>query len=67
MPYDREQRTHISVGLLIIQKPPIPGLIHVPGRHPAVPESVFAEDRTAVEPSSGPTTFSGPTITTSTP
>jgi hypothetical protein len=50
VPYDREQRSHISVGMLMIEKPRIPGLVHV-----ALPlirrfaESVFSEDRMAVE------------------
>jgi renierapurpurin 18,18'-hydroxylase len=50
VPYDREQRSHISVGMLTIEKPPIPGLIHV--FWPLIrrfAESVFTEDRMAVE------------------
>jgi phenylpropionate dioxygenase-like ring-hydroxylating dioxygenase large terminal subunit len=50
VPYDREQRSHISVGILAIAKPPIPGLIHV--MWPVIrrfAESVFREDRMAVE------------------
>jgi phenylpropionate dioxygenase-like ring-hydroxylating dioxygenase large terminal subunit len=50
VPYDREQRSHISVGMLMIEKPPIPGLIHVVW--PLIrrfAESVFTEDRAAVE------------------
>jgi phenylpropionate dioxygenase-like ring-hydroxylating dioxygenase large terminal subunit len=50
VPYDREQRSHISVGLLAIQKPKLPGLIHL--MWPFIrrfTESVFTEDRMAVE------------------
>jgi len=50
VPYDREQRSHISVGMLMIEKPPIPGLIHL--AWPFIrrfAESVFTEDRMAVE------------------
>jgi len=50
VPYDREQRSHISVGMLIIEKPRIPGLVHVVW--PLIrrfAESVFTEDRMAVE------------------
>src|SRR5262249_19629334 len=50
VPYDREQRTHISVGMLMIEKPRIPGLVHVVW--PLIrrfAESVFTEDRMAVE------------------
>jgi phenylpropionate dioxygenase-like ring-hydroxylating dioxygenase large terminal subunit len=50
VPFDREQRTHVSVGVLAIEKPRLPGLIHV--MWPFIrrfTESVFAEDRMAVE------------------
>jgi hypothetical protein len=50
VPYDREQRSHISVGMLMVEKPRIPGLVHVVW--PLIrrfAESVFAEDRMAVE------------------
>ena len=50
VPHDREQRSHVSVGMLMIEKPPIPGLIHVVW--PLIrrfAESVFTEDRAAVE------------------
>jgi phenylpropionate dioxygenase-like ring-hydroxylating dioxygenase large terminal subunit len=50
VPYDREQRSHISVGVLMIEKPPIPALIHL--FSPVIrrfAESVFTEDRRAVE------------------
>jgi phenylpropionate dioxygenase-like ring-hydroxylating dioxygenase large terminal subunit len=50
VPCDGKQRRHVSVGLLMIAKPPIPGLIHAMWpfiRHFA--ESVFTEDRLAVE------------------
>jgi phenylpropionate dioxygenase-like ring-hydroxylating dioxygenase large terminal subunit len=50
VPVDREQRQHVSVGMLMIEKPPIPGLIHL--LWPFIrrfTESVFAEDRMAVE------------------
>jgi len=50
VPYDREQRSHVSVGLLAIEKPKLPGLIHL--MWPFIrrfTESVFAEDRMAVE------------------
>jgi phenylpropionate dioxygenase-like ring-hydroxylating dioxygenase large terminal subunit len=50
VPYDREQRTHVSVGMLMIEKPRVPGLIHV--FWPLIrrfTESVFTEDRMAVE------------------
>jgi renierapurpurin 18,18'-hydroxylase len=50
VPYDREQRSHISVGMLTIEKPRIPGLVHVVW--PLIrrfAESVFTEDRMAVE------------------
>ena len=50
VPYDKEQRSHISCGMLMIEKPPIPGLIHA--LWPLIrrfAESVFTEDRMAVE------------------
>jgi phenylpropionate dioxygenase-like ring-hydroxylating dioxygenase large terminal subunit len=50
VPYDREQKIHTSVGVLMIEKPPIPGLIHL--FWPLIrrfAESVFTEDRRAVE------------------
>jgi phenylpropionate dioxygenase-like ring-hydroxylating dioxygenase large terminal subunit len=50
VPYDREQRSHTSVGMLMIEKPRIPGLIHVVW--PLIrrfAEAVFTEDRMAVE------------------
>jgi phenylpropionate dioxygenase-like ring-hydroxylating dioxygenase large terminal subunit len=50
VPSDREQRNHVSVGMLMIEKPRLPGLIHL--LWPIIrrfTESVFAEDRTAVE------------------
>ena len=50
VPYYKEQRSHVSVGMLLIQKPPIPGLIYV--LWPFIrrlAESVFTEDRMAVE------------------
>src|SRR4029453_4348977 len=50
VPYDREQRSHISGGMGMIEKPPTPGLIHVVW--PLIrrfAESVFTEDRMAVE------------------
>jgi phenylpropionate dioxygenase-like ring-hydroxylating dioxygenase large terminal subunit len=50
VPYDRDQRSHTSVGMLMIEKPPVPGLIHV--FWPIIrrfAESVFTEDRMAVE------------------
>jgi phenylpropionate dioxygenase-like ring-hydroxylating dioxygenase large terminal subunit len=50
VPYDREQRSHVSVGMLMIEKPPLPGLIHL--FWPLIrrfAESVFTEDRVAVE------------------
>ena len=50
VPYDREQRSHVSVGALGIEKPKIPGLIHL--TWPFIrrfTEAVFGEDRTAVE------------------
>jgi phenylpropionate dioxygenase-like ring-hydroxylating dioxygenase large terminal subunit len=50
VPEDRAQRSHISVGVLMIQKPRVPGLLTV--LWPVIrrfAESVFAEDRMAVE------------------
>jgi phenylpropionate dioxygenase-like ring-hydroxylating dioxygenase large terminal subunit len=50
VPYDKEQRSHTSVGLLMIEKPRVPGFIHLVW--PFIrrfAESVFAEDRMAVE------------------
>ncbi len=50
VPYDRQQRSHVSVGLLEIAKPAIPGLLHL--FWPLIrrfTEAVFAEDRAAVE------------------
>lgn len=50
VPLDRAQRRSLSVGLLMIRKPAIPGLIHL--LWPAIrlfTERVFAEDRAAVE------------------
>jgi phenylpropionate dioxygenase-like ring-hydroxylating dioxygenase large terminal subunit len=50
VPYDEHQRTHVSVGMLMIEKPPFPGLIHI--FWPLIrrfAESVFTEDRMAVE------------------
>jgi phenylpropionate dioxygenase-like ring-hydroxylating dioxygenase large terminal subunit len=50
VPYDRDQRSHTSVGMLMIEKPPVPGLIHL--FWPLIrrfAESVFTEDRMAVE------------------
>jgi renierapurpurin 18,18'-hydroxylase len=50
VPYDREQRSHVSVGALSIERPRIPGLIHL--AWPFIrrfTEAVFAEDRLAVE------------------
>jgi hypothetical protein len=50
VPYDREQRSHVSVGLLSIEKPKLPGLIYL--MWPFIrrfTESVFSEDRMAVE------------------
>ena len=50
VPHDAEQRTNLSVGMLLIQKPPIPGLIHL--LWPFIrrfAEAVFTEDRMAVE------------------
>jgi phenylpropionate dioxygenase-like ring-hydroxylating dioxygenase large terminal subunit len=50
VPHDAEQRTNRSVGMLMIQKPSIPGLIHL--LWPFIrrfAEAVFTEDRMAVE------------------
>jgi phenylpropionate dioxygenase-like ring-hydroxylating dioxygenase large terminal subunit len=50
VPWDRAQRSHISVGMLMIEKPRIPGIIHL--FWPFIrrfTESVFTEDRNAVE------------------
>jgi phenylpropionate dioxygenase-like ring-hydroxylating dioxygenase large terminal subunit len=50
VPNDEQQRSHVSVGMLMIEKPPIPGLIHL--FWPLIrrfTESVFSEDRAAVE------------------
>ncbi len=50
VPHDREQRSHVSVGLLMIEKPSVPGLIHL--FWPVIrrfAEAVFKEDRMAVE------------------
>ena len=50
VPEDAEQRTNRVYGLLMIEKPPVPGLIHL--AWPLIrrfTERVFAEDRTAVE------------------
>jgi phenylpropionate dioxygenase-like ring-hydroxylating dioxygenase large terminal subunit len=50
VPYDREQRTHVSVGALSIERPGLPGLIHL--AWPFIrrfTEAVFSEDRMAVE------------------
>ena len=50
VPEDAEQRTNHVYGLLMIEKPPIPGAIHL--AWPLIrrfTERVFAEDRTAVE------------------
>jgi len=50
VPHDREQRSHVSVGLLAIEKPRLPGLIHL--MWPFIrrfTEAVFTEDRMAVE------------------
>ena len=50
MPEDAEQRTSHVYGLLMIEKPPIPGALHLgwPLIGPFT-EGVFAEDRMAVE------------------
>ena len=50
VPEDAEQRTNHVYGLLMIEKPPVPGVIHL--AWPLIrrfTEGVFAEDRTAVE------------------
>jgi renierapurpurin 18,18'-hydroxylase len=50
VPEDAGQRTNHVYGLLMIEKPPIPGIIHL--AWPLIrrfTERVFAEDRTAVE------------------
>jgi hypothetical protein len=50
VPVDREQRANISMGLLTIEKPSLPGLINV--FWPLIrrfAEAVFREDRAAVE------------------
>ena len=50
IPYDREQRSHVSVGALSIERPRIPGLLHL--GWPFIrrfTEAVFSEDRMAVE------------------
>jgi hypothetical protein len=50
VPYDREQRSHVSVGALSIERPGVPGLIHL--AWPFIrrfAEAVFTEDRMAVE------------------
>jgi hypothetical protein len=50
VPYDREQRSHVSVGALSIARPHIPGLIGL--AWPFIrrfTEAVFSEDRLAVE------------------
>ena len=50
VPVDREQRANLSVGLLTIEKPPVPGLINL--FWPIIrrfAEAVFTEDRAAVE------------------
>jgi phenylpropionate dioxygenase-like ring-hydroxylating dioxygenase large terminal subunit len=50
VPTDPEQRQHVSVGMLMIEKLPVPGLLHL--LWPFIrrfAESVFTEDRTAVE------------------
>ncbi len=50
VPVDREQRVNCSFGLLMIRKPPVPGLLYLMWpviRHFA--EAVFTEDRLAVE------------------
>ena len=50
LPEDAEQRTNHVYGLLMIEKPPIPGAIHL--AWPLIrrfTERVFAEDRVAVE------------------
>ncbi len=50
VPEDAEQRTNHVYGLLMIEKPPVPGAIHL--AWPLIrrfTERVFSEDRTAVE------------------
>ena len=50
VPYDREQRSHVSVGALSIERPRIPGLLRL--GWPFIrrfTEAVFSEDRMAVE------------------
>ena len=50
VPYDREQRTHLSVGALSIERPRMPGLMRL--GWPFIrrfTEAVFSEDRMAVE------------------
>ena len=50
VPVDREQRANISMGLLTIEKPSVPGLINI--FWPVIrrfAEAVFTEDRAAVE------------------
>jgi hypothetical protein len=50
VPHDQAQRSHLSVGLLMIEKPRFAPLIHL--LWPFIrrfTESVFAEDRMAVE------------------
>jgi hypothetical protein len=50
VPEDAEQRTNHVFGLLMIEKPPVPGALHL--AWPLIrrfTERVFAEDRTAVE------------------
>ena len=50
VPEDAEQRTNHVYGLLMIEKPPIPGALHL--AWPFIrrfTERVFAEDRMAVE------------------
>lgn len=50
VPVDREQRVSRCVRLLMVRKPPVPGVIHLMGpliRH--FTEAVFAQDRAAVE------------------
>jgi renierapurpurin 18,18'-hydroxylase len=50
VPVDRHQRANLSMGLLTIEKPSVPGLIHL--FWPLIrrfAEAVFSEDRAAVE------------------
>jgi phenylpropionate dioxygenase-like ring-hydroxylating dioxygenase large terminal subunit len=50
VPYDRDQRSHVSVGALSIERPRIPGLMEL--AWPFIrrfAEAVFSEDRMAVE------------------